>query len=761
MSLSAFKSILQERILLLDGAAGTFFQSRELSEEQYRGDRFKNHELPLVGNHDVLCLTQPDLIREFHRKFLKAGADIIETNTFNGTSISQSDYGLEEIVYDLNKAAAELARELADEFTARNPEKPRFVAGAVGPTNQTCSLSPDVNQPGFRAIGFDQLADAYAEQIRGLVDGGSDLIVIETIFDTLNAKAALVGLDRVRADAGRSIPVIVSGTIVDQSGRTLSGQTVEAFWVSISHAEELLAVGLNCALGGKQLRPYIQELSRIAPTFTCIYPNAGLPNEFGEYDETAEEFASCIEDFLGHGFLNIVGGCCGTTRHHIEAVSKLLSNYQPREIPPPKPGLHLSGLEPLVVHSLSNFVNIGERTNVTGSRKFAKLVQDDDLEGGVTVALQQVEGGAQIIDINLDEGMLDSERLMKEFVCLLSSEPDLARVPFMIDSSKWSVIHAGLKCMQGKGIVNSISLKDGEESFVAQARTIKQLGAAVVVMAFDEKGQADSFERKTEICERAYRVLVDQVRFPAEDIIFDPNILTIATGIAEHNGYGVAFLEATRWIKENLPHVRVSGGVSNISFSFRGNNTLREAMHSIFLYHAVQAGMDMGIVNAGQLTVYEEIPKELRDKIEDVLFNRNTEATDALVEFANTVKGKKGARSKTNGQWRELPVKERLTHALVKGIDEFIVEDTEEARSQSERPLDVIEGPLMDGMNVVAPPIKSGVFKPRLFISRATNTISSKDGVISPLRPITSASNSSATDKILSAGTITPKSFTS
>lgn len=705
MTQSRRKQILQllsERILLMDGAMGTSIQSYKLQEEDFRGTRFQDHDHPLQGNNDIVSLTRPEIIEEIHRQFLRAGADIIETNTFNSTAISQSDYHTESVVYELNKRSAELAKAAAEDFTKRTPEKPRFVAGALGPTNKTCSLSPDVNNPGFRAVTFAQLVETYSEQLRGLIDGGVDLILVETVFDTLNAKAALFAINRMRDATKQEIPVIISGTITDQSGRTLSGQTPEAFWISVSHAQQLVALGFNCALGAAQLLPHVKEIARVLPVPVIVYPNAGLPNEFGEYDQTPEQFARELEDFVSQGLVNIIGGCCGTTPHHIEALNELVNQYPPRIHPQPKPGLHLSGLEPLTLSALSNFTNIGERTNVTGSRRFAKLIREEDFEGALAIAQNQVDGGAQILDINLDEGLLDSKAMMIKLINLMAADPEIARLPFMVDSSKWEVLEAGLQCLQGKGIVNSISLKEGEENFLEQAKTIRDYGAAVVVMAFDEGGQADTTERKISICERAYKLLTERIHFPPEDIIFDPNILTVATGIDEHNNYAINFIEATRWIKENLPGAKVSGGISNISFSFRGNDVVREAMHAAFLYHAIRAGLDMGIVNAGQLAVYEDIPKDLLEKVEAVLFNKHKNATEELVAFAESVKELTPEQKQQNKlEWRELPVEKRLEHALVKGITDFIDEDTEEARKAAKRPLSVIEGPLMDGMNIV------------------------------------------------------------
>jgi 5-methyltetrahydrofolate--homocysteine methyltransferase len=693
------KRELEKRILVIDGAMGTMIQRYELTEEDFRGERFRDHASDLKGNNDLLNITRPDVIKAIHAEYLDAGADIIETNTFSTQKISLADYHLEELAYELSYEGARIAKEVATEYTKNNPGKPRFVAGAVGPTNRTASLSPDVNDPGYRAVTFDDLSEAYYEQVRGLVDGGSDLLLVETIFDTLNAKAALFAINRYANETGIHLPIMISGTITDASGRTLSGQTVEAFWNSIRHAN-LLSVGLNCALGAKEMRPHLEELSEKADVYISAYPNAGLPNEFGAYDETPHETAHQVDDFIKAGLVNIVGGCCGTTPEHIKCIAERAAKYAPRKKPVVEPYLRLSGLEAVTLTPETNFANIGERTNITGSPKFSKLILAEDYEAALAVALQQVEGGAQIIDINMDEGMIDSEAVMVKFLNLVASEPDIAKLPIMIDSSKWTVIEAGLKCLQGKGIVNSISLKEGEEKFIEYARKILSYGAAAVVMAFDETGQADSLERRKEICERSYRILVDKVGFPPQDIIFDPNILTVATGLEEHNNYAVDFIEATRWIKQNLPYAKVSGGVSNISFSFRGNNTVREAMHSAFLYHAIGAGLDMGIVNAGMLEVYEEIPKNLLELVEDVLLNRREDATERLVEFADTIKSK-GKEIVRDEEWRKDPVEKRLSHALVKGIIEYLDEDVEEARLKFAKPLEVIEGPLMDGMNVV------------------------------------------------------------
>jgi 5-methyltetrahydrofolate--homocysteine methyltransferase len=690
---------LQKRILVIDGAMGTMIQRYQLNEEDFRGNRFKDHPSDLRGNNDLLNLTRPDVIKAIHNEYLEAGADIIETNTFSTQRISLADYHMEELDYEMSYEGARIAREVVDEWNLKTPEKPRFVAGAVGPTNRTASLSPDVNDPGYRAVTFDDLADAYYAQVRGLFDGGSDVILIETIFDTLNAKAALFAVQRYSEESGKKLPIMISGTITDASGRTLSGQTVEAFWNSIRHAN-LLSVGLNCALGAKEMRPHIEELSQKADVFISAYPNAGLPNEFGGYDEMPHETAHLVDDFLKSGFVNIVGGCCGTTPEHIKCIADRAALYPPRPIPQPEPHMRLSGLEAVTITPEANFVNVGERTNITGSPKFSKLILAENYEEALTVARQQVEGGAQVIDINMDEGMINSEEVMVKFLNLVASEPDIAKLPIMVDSSKWTVIEAGLKCLQGKGIVNSISLKEGEDKFKEYARKIMSYGAATVVMAFDEQGQADSYERRIEICKRSYDILVDEVGFPPQDIIFDPNILTVATGLEEHNNYAVDFINATRWIKENLPMAKVSGGVSNISFSFRGNNVVREAMHSAFLYHAIKAGMDMGIVNAGMLEVYEQIPADLLTKVEDVLLNRHPEATERLVEYADTIKSK-GKEIVRDEAWRNNPVEERLSHALVKGIIEYLDADVEECRQQYDKPLEVIEGPLMSGMNIV------------------------------------------------------------
>ncbi|MDF3063164.1 MAG: metH [Microvirga sp.] len=711
--LAALRQAASERILVLDGAMGTEIQNLKLSEADFRGERFAAHGHDLKGNNDLLILTQPDAIRETHLHYFRAGSDIVETNTFSGTSIAQADYGLEHIVYDLNRDGARLAREAAA-IAAREDGRRRFVAGAVGPTNRTLSISPDVNNPGFRAVTFDQVRDAYAEQVRGLVDGGAEIILIETIFDTLNAKAAIFATQGVFAERGVKLPIMISGTITDLSGRTLSGQTPTAFWHSVRHSEPF-SVGLNCALGAREMRAHIQEIAKAADTLVCAYPNAGLPNEFGLYDERPEATAAMLAEFADAGFVNIVGGCCGTTPDHICAIADAVKGKAPREIPEPPRLMRLSGLEPFVLTKDIPFVNVGERTNVTGSAKFRKLVKDGDFGAALDVARDQVANGAQIIDVNMDEGLLDSEKAMVEFLNLVAAEPDIARVPVMVDSSKFHVIEAGLKCIQGKPIVNSISMKEGEEKFVAEARLCRAYGAAVVVMAFDEQGQADTLERKVEICSRAYKILTEEVGFPPEDIIFDPNVFAVATGIEEHNGYGVAFIEAARQIRERLPHAHISGGVSNLSFAFRGNEPVREAMHSAFLFHAIKAGMDMGIVNAGQLAVYDEIDPELRELCEDVVLNRRPDATERLLDAAPRFKGDGSTPKPADLEWRSWPVAKRLEHALVNGITDFIAVDTEEARLEAKRPLHVIEGPLMAGMNVVGDLFGSGkMFLPQV-----------------------------------------------
>ena len=710
---AAFLSLLRQRIVILDGAMGTMIQRHRLGEAEFRGTRFADWRSDLRGNNDLLVVTQPQIIGQIHRDYLLAGADLISTNTFNSTPVSQSDYRMESLVGELNLTAARVARQAADDVTAATGRQ-RYVAGALGPTGRTASLSPDVNDPGFRNISFDELVTGYSEAARALVDGGVDVILIETVFDTLNAKAALFAVREVLDVAGTDLPIIVSGTITDASGRTLSGQTTEAFWNSIRHARPA-AVGLNCALGGKQLRPYIEELARIADTYVCAYPNAGLPNAFGEYDETPEQTAEILREFALSGFVNMVGGCCGTTPDHIRSLADAVSRVPPRIVPTIARACNLSGLEPLTIDAKSLFVNVGERTNVTGSAKFRKLIEAGDYAAAVDIARQQVANGAQIIDVNMDEGMLDSQAAMTRFLSLIAGEPDIARVPVMIDSSKWSVIEAGLKCVQGKSIVNSISLKEGEQAFLKAARLCLRYGAAVVVMAFDEKGQADTIHRKVAISERAFKLLTEELDFPPEDIIFDPNIFAVATGIEEHNRYSLDFIEATAAIKERMPAVHVSGGVSNVSFSFRGNEPVREAMHSVFLYHAIRAGLSMGIVNAGQLAIYDDIPAELRERVEDVILARREDATERLLDIAQRFKGGGSVKRGDDLEWRKLPVEARLQHALVKGIDEFVLADTEEARLNAKRPLDVIEGPLMDGMNVVGDLFGSGkMFLPQV-----------------------------------------------
>jgi 5-methyltetrahydrofolate--homocysteine methyltransferase len=711
--LQALMGALKQRILVLDGAMGTMIQRHRLTEAQYRGERFKDFHKDLRGNNDLLSITRPDVIRAIHQEYLEAGADILETNTFNSTAISQADYGLESIVHELNYESARIARSVADGFSAKTPGKPRFVAGVLGPMNRTLSLSPDVNDPGYRAVTFDQVKDAYKVATKALAEGDVDLILVETIFDTLNAKAALFAIDEYFEETGARLPIMISGTITDASGRTLSGQTPEAFWNSVRHARPL-SVGLNCALGAKQLRPHVEELARIADIYVSAHPNAGLPNAMAEYDEQPAETAGFIREWAQAGWLNITGGCCGTTPDHIKAIVEAVSAYPPRVIPKIEPKLRLAGLEPCNIGADSLFVNVGERTNVTGSKVFSRLILAGDYPEALTVARQQVENGAQVIDVNMDEAMLDSQAAMARFMNLVQAEPDIARVPIMIDSSKWSVIEAGLKCVQGKCIVNSISMKEGEAEFLKHAKLARRYGAAVVVMAFDEKGQADTLERKTSICERSYKLLTGEVGFPPEDIIFDPNIFAIATGIEEHNRYAIDYLEALAWIHRHLPHAKTSGGVSNLSFSFRGNDPVREAMHTAFLYHAAKAGMTMGIVNAGQLGVYAEIPKDLLERVEDVIFDRRKDSTERLVEFAEQYKGQK-KDAVEDLAWRKTSVKDRLVHSLVKGITQHIVEDTEEARQQFERPIQVIEGPLMDGMNVVGDLFGSGkMFLPQV-----------------------------------------------
>lgn len=712
--LKALQQALKERILILDGGMGTMIQSYRLEEEDYRGKRFADWPSDVKGNNDLLILTRPDVIGAIEKEYLDAGADILETNTFNATQVSQADYGMEALVYELNVEGARLARKVADAKTLETPDKPRFVAGVLGPTSRTCSLSPDVNNPGYRNVTFDELVENYTEATKGLIEGGADMILIETIFDTLNAKAAIFAVQGVYEELGFELPIMISGTITDASGRTLSGQTTEAFWNSVRHANPI-SVGLNCALGASELRPYLEELSNKAQTHVSAHPNAGLPNEFGEYDEAPNQTAAVIEEFAQSGFLNIVGGCCGTTPAHIKAIANAVAGYAPRAIPDIPKACRLSGLEPFTIDRSSLFVNVGERTNITGSARFARLIREDNYTEALEVALQQVEAGAQVIDINMDEGMLDSKKAMVTFLNLIAGEPDISRVPIMIDSSKWEVIEAGLKCIQGKGIVNSISMKEGVEQFIHHAKLCKRYGAAVVVMAFDEAGQADTEARKKEICKRSYDILVNEVGFPPEDIIFDPNIFAIATGIEEHNNYAVDFINACAYIRDELPYALTSGGVSNVSFSFRGNNPVREAIHSVFLLHAIRAGLTMGIVNAGQLEIYDEIPAKLREAVEDVVLNRSDEGTEKLLAIADEFKGDGSVKEAETEEWRGWEVNERLKHALVKGITTHIVEDTELSRQSFARPIEVIEGPLMAGMNVVGDLFGSGkMFLPQV-----------------------------------------------
>lgn len=735
--MSDLKTLMQTRILLLDGAMGTMIQRHKLSEADFRGERFKDHPCDLKGNNDLLSLTQPDIIQGIYEEYLDAGSDIIETNTFNSTWIAQADYQMEDLAFEMNFEAARLAKAACAKFT----DKPRFVAGTLGPTNRTASLSPDVNRPGYRNILFDELVDAYTIAVDGLVKGGSDIIMVETIFDTLNAKAALFAIQQYYHDNDIKLPIMISGTITDASGRTLSGQTAEAFYYSVRHVNPI-SVGFNCALGADEMRPHIDTLNTNAATFVSAHPNAGLPNEFGEYDETPEQMAAILKEWAQSGLINIVGGCCGTTPDHIRAFAQALEDIKPRQVPTIKPYTRLSGLEPLVLHENTNFVNIGERTNVTGSLRFAKLIKNKEYETALDVAREQVEGGAQIIDINMDEGMLESAEEMANFLNLIGSEPDISRLPICLDSSKWSVLETGLKHIQGKGIVNSISMKEGIENFKYQARKVLQYGAAVIVMAFDEEGQADTLERKVEICVRAYNILTQEIGFPPEDIIFDPNVFAIATGIAEHNEYGIAFIDACRQIKAKCPHAHISGGISNVSFSFRGNNPVREAIHSVFLYYAIQAGLDMGIVNAGQLTVYDDIPKDLKDAVEDAMFNKREDATDRLLEVAEKYRGA-GKERVVNNEWRDLPLGERITYSLVKGITEYIEQDTEEALKELGRPINVIEGPLMDGMNVVGDLFGAG----KMFLPQVVKSARVMKKSVAWLEPFLEAEKTSAVSK--------------
>ena len=707
---------LKTRVLVLDGAMGSLIQEYKLTEEDYRGEQLKDFPNDQKGNNDILSITKPEIIREIHKRYLEAGADLLETNTFNATRISQADYGTEEFVYEMNKASAEIAKSVADEFTEKNPAKPRFVVGSLGPTNKTLSLSPDVNDPGYRAVTFDQVKNAYREQVEGLLDGGADLLLIETIFDTLNAKAAIFAIEEVLDERNIQLPLMVSGTITDASGRTLSGQTLEAFLDSVSHVD-LLSIGLNCSLGASELRPYVKELAGKAPFNVSAHPNAGLPNQFGAYDETPEIMAGYIKDYLDNNFVNIIGGCCGTTPDHIHAFAELAAHAKPHHVVPASTNMTLSGLEPVTITENTNFMNIGERCNVAGSKKFARLISEKKYEEALSIAREQVENGAQVIDVNMDDAMLDAEKEMVTFLNLIMAEPDIARLPIMIDSSKWKVIEAGLKCLQGKAIVNSISLKEGEEVFIQQAKTIKRYGAAVIVMAFDEKGQADNTERRKEICSRAYKILTEKVHFAPQDIIFDPNVLTIGTGMEEHNNYAVSFMESVKWIKENLLYAKVSAGVSNVSFAFRGNNVVREAIHSVFLFHAINAGLDMGIVNPGMLQIYDEIPKDLLERVEDLVLNRRPDATERLLEFAETLKGTDKKEEKKD-EWRELPLEKRIEHSLVKGLPEFVDQDMAEALKKYSPALNIIEGPLMDGMNVVGELFGSGkMFLPQVIKS--------------------------------------------
>ncbi len=712
--ISQLKSLLAERIVILDGAMGTMVQSLQLSEDDFRGERFADYHMDIKGNNDILAMTQPHLIRDIHLSFLNRDVDIVETNSFNATTIAQADYDMQDIVTELNIAAAQVAREACD-LAEQKDGQPRFVAGVLGPTNRTASISPDVNDPGKRNTDFDELVEAYTQATHGLLEGGADVILIETIFDTLNAKAAIFAVKEVEAAVGYEVPIMLSGTITDASGRTLSGQTTEAFYNAVAHAQPL-SVGLNCALGPEELRPYVAELSRVCETYVSVHPNAGLPNEFGEYDETPEQMAAEIAVWAEKGWINIIGGCCGTTPDHVKAMADVALRHTTRALPEIAPACRLSGLEPLNIDEDSLFVNVGERNNVTGSAKFKRLIIEENYGEAIDIAVKQVEDGAQIIDVNMDEGMLDAKACMVKFLNLLASEPEASRVPIMIDSSKWDVIEAGLKCIQGKGVVNSISLKEGEDAFIRQAKLVKQYGAAAIVMAFDETGQADTLERKIEICKRSYDVLTQKVGFLPQDIIFDPNIFAVATGIEEHNNYGLDFINAITWIKANLPHAKISGGVSNVSFSFRGNNPVREAIHSVFLYYAIKEGMDMGIVNAGQMAIYDDLPEKLRLAVEDVVLNKDPDAGERLLDVAEEFRGDGTAAAKVQDTaWREESVEKRLEHALVKGITDFIEADTEEAYQKLGTGLAVIEGPLMDGMNVVGDLFGSGkMFLPQV-----------------------------------------------
>ena len=747
MSKTRLHDLLQERILVLDGGMGTLIQTHDLQESDYRGTQYADWHCDVKGNNDLLAITQPDIIADIHREYLAAGADIIETNTFNATSIAMADYDMESESVAINQAAARLARQVADEFST--PEKPRFVAGVLGPTNRTASISPDVNDPGFRNTSFEALRAAYYESTQALVESDVDLILIETVFDTLNAKAAVFAVKQYLDDHDLDVPLMISGTITDASGRTLTGQTTEAFYNSLHHAEAL-SIGLNCALGPKELRQYVEELSRIADGFVSVHPNAGLPNDLGGYDLGPAEMAEHIEEWAASGFINIVGGCCGTEPAHIKAIAEVVAQHAPRVIPEIETACRLSGLEPLNITPQALFINVGERTNVTGSARFLKLIKNGDYETALDVARQQVDSGAQIIDINMDEGMLDATEAMPRFLNLIAAEPDISRVPVMLDSSKWEVLEAALQCVQGKPVVNSISLKEGVEPFLHQARLIKRYGAAAVVMAFDEEGQADTIARKVDICTRAYKILTEEIQFPPQDIIFDPNIFAVATGIEEHNNYAVDFIEATRIIKETLPHAMVSGGVSNVSFSFRGNNFVREAIHAVFLYHAIKAGMDMGIVNAGQLAIYEDIPINLRDAVEDVIQNRRDDATERLLDIAETYRGDAKTKKVDNLEWRELPVKKRLEHALIKGITDYIDDDTELARQEAQRPLEVIEGPLMDGMNVVGDLFGAG----KMFLPQVVKSARVMKKAVAYLMPYMEAEKAANDEAISSAGRI-------